>query len=86
VSISLKDLSSDMFALGLSGLALSSSSACTSGSPVPSHVLKALGHSDELARSTLRFGLGRLTTGKDIEIAAAKVIDMARKSREMTIN
>lgn len=85
-SFSLKDLSSDMFALGLSGLALSSSSACTSGSPIPSHVLKALGHGDELARSTLRFGLGRLTTEKDIEIAATKVIVMARKNREMTIN
>ena len=85
-SFSLKGMSADLFALGLSGLALSSSSACTSGEPIPSHVLKALGHSDELARATLRFGLGRLTTEKHIEIAAQQVIAMVQKNREVAIN
>lgn len=86
VNFSLRGLSSDMFALGLSGLALSSGSACTSGSPHPSHVLKALGHSDELARASLRFGLGRGTTEADIDLAIEKVVAMVQKNREISIN
>lgn len=55
-------------------VALSSGSACSSADPAPSHVLKAIGHRDKLARATLRFGLGRGTTAEEIERAAQAVI------------
>jgi cysteine desulfurase len=61
--------------LGLRSLvAISSGSACSSASRKPSHVLKALGHSDDLAYATLRFGLGRFTTTDEIEQVADGVI------------
>ena len=50
-----------------SEVALSSGSACSSASPAPSHVIKALGRSDQLARATLRFGLGRSTSAAEID-------------------
>lgn len=71
VSFSFKNLSSDLFALGLSGLAVSSASACSAGAP--SHVLSALGHDEALSRSTLRIGLGRYTEESDIDLVIQKV-------------
>jgi cysteine desulfurase len=83
VSFSFRDLATDLFSLGLGGLALSTGSACTTGSPNPSHVLKAIGHSDALARSTIRIGLSRLTTENDITILINRLLDLDRKNREM---
>jgi cysteine desulfurase len=57
----------------LRNLAVSSGSACTSASIEPSYVLKALGVDDELAHSSLRFGVGRFTTAEEIEFAIAEV-------------
>ncbi|MBK8203476.1 MAG: cysteine desulfurase [Bdellovibrionales bacterium] len=85
VSFSFSGLSADIFALGLNGLALSAGSACASGTSSPSHVLKAIGHSDRLARATVRFGLGRLTTFADIKLAIDKIVEMVVKSRQISI-
>jgi cysteine desulfurase len=74
ISFSLPDVHLDEVMLGLSGIAYSSGSACTSGSSKPSHVLKAMGHSDELARSTLRFGLGRFTTSEEVTLVLDKLL------------
>jgi cysteine desulfurase len=74
VSFTFKNLNADVFALGLSGLAVSTSSACSGGAP--SHVLKALGHSDSDARSTVRFGLGRFTKESDIDTAIEKISNL----------
>lgn len=71
ISLSIEGLSSDLFALGLGGVAVSSASACSGGAP--SHVLKAMGHSDALARSTLRIGLGRMTTDSDVDLFLEKL-------------
>lgn len=57
----------------LHNLALSQGSACTSGTVEPSHVLKALGHPDQLALSSLRIGLGRFNTEQEIEIAIESI-------------
>ena len=64
-----------------SDIALSSGSACSSGSTTPSHVIKALGRSDRMARATLRFGLGRQTTKPDIEQTADKVLQALESLR-----
>jgi cysteine desulfurase len=67
-------------------VALSSGSACASSKPYPSHVLMALGHSPELARATLRFGLGRFTTQAEIEQAAQRVIETVQRLQEEKFN
>ncbi|RCS54406.1 cysteine desulfurase [Bremerella cremea] len=63
-------------------IAVSSGSACTSANPQPSHVLLAMGLSEDLTRSSLRFGLGRFNTAEEVEIAVdvvATAVDKLRK-------
>ncbi len=70
--------------LGLqSKVALSSGSACSSTETKPSHVLKALGHSDALAYASLRFGIGRFNTSTEIEAVADTVITTVKALRQM---
>lgn len=64
------------------GLCVSSGSACTSANPEPSHVLRAMGVPDRLARASLRFGLGRFTTSEEIDAAAQIVIEVVCSLRE----
>ena len=63
-----------------SRLAVSSGSACTSANPEPSHVLRALGLSEDLVRGSLRFGLGRFNTADDVETAIEVVADSVTRS------
>jgi cysteine desulfurase len=81
LSVSFEGVEGDKLLLALPDLALSTGSACSSGSTAPSPVLKALGHDDGLARATLRFGLGRFTRDEEVETAAARVIEEVRKAR-----
>jgi len=68
--------------MSLGDIALSTGSACASADAAPSHVLKGIGLTDDLARASLRFGLGRYTTEQDIEAAAGKVVFAVRQLRE----
>ncbi len=62
-------------------VAVSSGSACTTASAEPSHVLRALGVPEPLAKATLRFGLGRFTTAAEVDLAAGAVVETVRRLR-----
>lgn len=66
-------------------VALSSGSACTSASMEPSYVLKALGVEDGLAHSSLRLGLGRFTTGEEVDYAIGRITETVAKLRERAV-
>jgi cysteine desulfurase len=70
--------------MGIKELAVSSGSACTSASLEPSYVLRALGRSDELAHSSIRFSVGRFTTEGDVDYAIALLKENVDKLRDMS--
>jgi cysteine desulfurase len=70
--------------MGLKDIAVSSGSACTSATLEPSYVLKALGVGDDLAHTSIRFGLGRFNTDEDVDYVASRVVGEVRRLREMS--
>lgn len=65
-------------------IALSSGSACTSASLEPSYVLRALGAAEDMAHSSLRFGIGRFTTEAEIDFVVERIVGTVNKLREMS--
>ncbi len=70
--------------MAIKDVAVSSGSACTSASLEPSYVLRAMGVSEDLAHSSIRFGLGRFTTEEEIDHVTRLVVDKVRKLRDMS--
>jgi cysteine desulfurase len=75
---------SESLLIGMHDVALSSGSACTSATLEPSYVLKALGSPDDLAHSSIRFGLGRFTTEEEVDYVARRVSEVVQKLRELS--
>ena len=70
--------------MGINDVAVSSGSACTSATLEPSYVLKALGLGDDVAHSSIRFGLGRFNSEAEVDYVSDKVIDIVQKLRELS--
>ena len=70
--------------MGIDDVAVSSGSACTSASLEPSHVLRSMGVGDDLAHSSIRFGIGRTTTEEEVDYVANKVVKAVQRLREMS--
>lgn len=84
LNISVAGVEGQALLLGLRSIAaVSSGAACSTTTTAPSHVLKALGHSDELAYASLRFGLGRFTTREDIDQVAEGAISTIKTLRQV---
>jgi len=70
--------------MGIHDIAVSSGSACTSASLEPSYVLKALGVGEDLAHTSIRFGIGRFNTDEEVDYVANRVIETVRRLRELS--
>lgn len=84
INLSFPYVEGESLLLSLPGIALSSGSACTSQSLEPSYVLRALGTKDDLAHSSIRFGIGKFTTEEEVIETAKKVKESVNKLREMS--
>jgi cysteine desulfurase len=84
LNISFAFVEGESLMMGIKGLSVSSGSACTSASLEPSYVLRALGVEEDMAHTSLRFGLGRFTTEQEIDIAVAELVRHVNKLRAMS--
>ena len=84
LNVSFAFVEGESLIMGISEICVSSGSACTSASLEPSYVLRALGVGDDLAHSSIRFGLGRFTTIEEVDYTAEKVIASVKRLREMS--
>jgi cysteine desulfurase len=84
VNLSFAYVEGESLLMGLKEVALSSGSACTSASLEPSYVLKSLGVGDELAHSSIRYGLGRFNTEEEVDYVIARTIETVNRLREMS--
>ena len=84
LNISFAYVEGESLLMGINDVAVSSGSACTSASLEPSYVLKALGVGEDLAHTSIRFGLGRFNTEEEVDYVAARVVDVVRRLRELS--
>ncbi len=84
LSCNFADVDGEALMMSMRDLCVSSGSACTSTNPEPSHVLRALGLSDDLTRASLRFGLGRFNTQDDVDFAIGLLAEAVHRLRSMS--
>jgi cysteine desulfurase len=84
LNISFAYVEGESMLMGINDIAVSSGSACTSATLEPSYVLKALGLGDDLAHSSIRFGIGRFNTQEEVDYTAARIIEVVKKLRELS--
>jgi len=84
LNLSFAGVEGEALLMGINDVAVSSGSACTSATLEPSHVLRALGVPEELAHSSVRFGLGRFNTEEEVDYVAARVVETVKRLRELS--
>mmetsp|Transcript_2102 Transcript_2102/g.4919 ORF Transcript_2102/g.4919 Transcript_2102/m.4919 type:complete len:161 (-) Transcript_2102:58-540(-) len=84
LNISFAYVEGESLLMALKNVALSSGSACTSASLEPSYVLRALGVEEDMAHTSIRFGLGRFTTVEEVDYTAALVVKAVRRLRDLS--
>ncbi|XP_049588877.1 cysteine desulfurase [Syngnathus scovelli] len=84
INLSFAYVEGESLLMALKDIALSSGSACTSASLEPSYVLRAIGAEEDLAHSSIRFGIGRFTTEEEVDYTARKCIEQVQRLREMS--
>ncbi len=84
LNISFAYVEGESLLMGINDIAVSSGSACTSATLEPSYVLKALGTGDDLAHSSIRFGIGRFNTQAEVDYVADRVVDTVSRLRELS--
>lgn len=84
LNVSFAYVEGESLLMGINDIAVSSGSACTSATLEPSYVLKALGTGDELAHSSIRFGLGRFNTEEEVNFVVEKLTAVVKRLREMS--
>ena len=84
LNVSFAYVDGEALMMSMKQVAVSSGSACTSAEPEPSHVLRALGLSDDLTRSSLRFGLGRFNTAEEVDFAVDAVAEAVVRLRKLS--
>jgi len=84
LNISFAYVEGESLLMGINDIAVSSGSACTSATLEPSYVLKALGTGDDLAHSSIRFGIGRFNTEAEVDYVADRVVETVSRLRELS--
>jgi cysteine desulfurase len=84
LNVSFAYVEGESLLMGINDVAVSSGSACTSATLEPSYVIRALGTNEELAHSSIRFGLGRFNTGEEVDYVAERVSKEVKRLREMS--
>jgi len=84
LNLSFAQVDGESLMMSLNDIALSSGSACTTAAIEPSHVLRAIGIGDDLAHSSIRFGIGRFNTEAEVDYVADRVVETVRRLRELS--
>jgi len=83
LNVSFSGIDAEALLMSLPEIALSTGSACSSAAVEPSHVLRAIGLPEELARASVRFGLGRFNTAEEIDYAAGRIVEAVKRLRSL---
>jgi cysteine desulfurase len=85
LNVSFRGVDAESLMLGINDVAVSSGSACLSGTREPSYVLRALGIDEELAQNPIRFGLGRFNTREEVDYVSERVVETVKSLREVSL-